>query len=1285
MIMFGESLSALTNPDSMLEDMSTLALYMFFLGFGCLICGTVQYGCYVYVAKRQTQRLRKEWFKSILRQDIGWFDVNEPQEMPSRIASSTLSYEEGIGKKTAEGIQFFTTFAAGVIGALVYNPFVALVVFGCMPLLAASGKMLVDVNSEAAEFSTTAYAKANAVAYEVLGNLRTILSVNGTSRMAKRYFDQTEAAEAMGISRSFKVGVANGGMMGGFLVMYCIMTVFGAWLLFSQVDEFGCDPSGAAEPRIKCDKYTWSREMNGPSVLIAMFLVAFGGNAMGQIATSIEAITLARKSIKSGVDVIKRVPTIDIHSAEGKTLEDGAVKGRISLKDVDFRYPSRLENLVCDKYCLEIEGGQTVALVGESGSGKSTIVNLLQRFYDPSGGSVALDGVDLKELNVKWLRSKLAMVGQEPKLFSGTVFENIAHGLADQAMTLSPQELKAKVEAAAAAANAHEFILAFPKGYDTEVGHQGKQLSGGQKQRVAIARAIVSEPKVLLLDEATSALDNKSEKVVQAALDALMESETGAGRTTIVIAHRLSTIRNADKIVVVAKGRVAEEGSHAELMAAKGNYYRLVEAQGGESSAAGGLTSTPSSEALAAKVLSVEEVGSEEAPLGADGDPNTGGKKDAASEKATSTDGKSSEKGGEENDDGAAAVVDVPFARIWDIGFKPDLNYIAMGTVGAVLTGASYPAWGVMFAKMLGLFFYFVPKCTESDDGTPYINGVDESGRYESCEEFWGEEKEDMKEESEVLAGIWVALLAVVMGANIMMWYGFGTASERLSRRVRDAMFSALLRQEPGYFDLPENAVGAVTSRLAKDATLIQEKTGAPIQRSLVTLFALVAGLVMAFVYMWPVALMCLATLPFMGISLQLQMDVMMGTGEHAEAESGEAGAVVGETISAARTVASLSLEGHLTEKYDALSLGDLEDLPKESLKVGLTMGLAMGVQHWNWALLMWWGAWIMDKVQNNDDYDYSFEDFNIALFCFFFGLFGLGAAGAGGAGALEVKQALGHVFAILDRASGIDPDSKEGSAVTSKETQGGVALTGVDFTYPSRPDLQVMHGYSLGVEPGMTVGLVGSSGSGKSTAIQLIERFYDPDSGAVTLDGKSLKEINYTSLHNVLGFVGQEPVLFSGTVYENIALGLPADAGLSEEQMREKVELAAIKANAHQFISSFPDAYDTDIATDGELLSGGQKQRVAIARAIVSEPKVLLLDEATSALDSESEGVVQAAIDALAKDQGMTCITIAHRLSTIRDCNKIAVVDKGTIVEEGTHEGLMAMKGQYADLVGHS
>ena len=493
MIMFGESLSSLTNPDTMLKDLTTLAYWLIYLGIAVLVLGTLQYGCFVAVAKRQTQRLRKNWFKSILRQDIGWFDVNEPQEMPGRISSATFSYEQGIGKKAAEGLQFFATFVGGVVIALYYNIFVALVVFGCLPILALSAKMLVDVNSEAAEFSTNAYAKANAVAYEVIANIRTVLSVNGTKRMAKRYFDQTEAAESMGgklkvaskcsacyrallvltlaflprtntVQRSFKVGVANGGMMGGFLVMYCIITFFGGWLLYSQVDELGCDPSGAAEPRIKCDKYKVGSEMNGTSVLIAMFCLAFGGNALGQIATAVEAMTVARKSIKSGIDVIKRVPTIDVSSSKGIKLEeiDPNIKlmGKISLKDVDFRYPSRPENLVCDKYCLEIEAGQTVALVGESGSGKSTIVNLVQRFYDPLGGSILLDGHDLKTLNVRWLRSRIAMVGQEPKLFSGTIFENIAHGLVDRA-NMEKKALQQRVLSAARAANGKESFLFF--------------------------------------------------------------------------------------------------------------------------------------------------------------------------------------------------------------------------------------------------------------------------------------------------------------------------------------------------------------------------------------------------------------------------------------------------------------------------------------------------------------------------------------------------------------------------------------------------------------------------------------------------------------------------------------------------------------------------------------------------------------------------------------------------------------------------------------------------------
>ena len=219
-------------------------------------------------------------------------------------------------------------------------------------------------------------------------------------------------------------------------------------------------------------------------------------------------------------------------------------------------------------------------------------------------------------------------------------------------------------------------------------------------------------------------------------------------------------------------------------------------------------------------------------------------------------------------------------------------------------------------------------------------------------------------------------------------------------------------------------------------------------------------------------------------------------------------------------------------------------------------------------------------------------------------------------------------------------------------------------------------NGYSLEIAAGTTVALVGSSGSGKSTAIQLVERFYDPDSGVVTLDGVDLRQLNVRWLRQQIGLVGQEPVLFSGTIAENIAYGKPGST-------REDVEAAAKMANAFDFIQEFPSKFETDVGEKGGQLSGGQKQRIAIARAMIKNPAVLLLDEATSALDSESERIVQGALDDLLAKYKRTTIVIAHRLSTIRNADKIAVVDKGKIVEEGTHDELMAIgeEGRYYKL----
>ena len=391
-------------------------------------------------------------------------------------------------------------------------------------------------------------------------------------------------------------------------------------------------------------------------------------------------------------ETINRKPLIDGFSEEGDKPA-GRAKGAVSLQDVVFSYPSRPNILVCDGYNLEIEAGQTVALCGASGAGKSTIINLLLRFYDPSAGVVKLDGTDIRTLNVRWLRAQMGYVGQEPVLFAGTILDNIAYGIDVEALqnrggkeSYNQKTLKDLVVAAARLSNANDFIEAFPSGYETDVGSNGSALSGGQKQRIAIARALVKRPAVLLLDEATSALDYNSEKLVQESIDRLQESKM---QTTIVIAHRLSTIRNADKIAVVEKGRVAELGTHDELLALEGRYFNLVKLQ------MDGKEDNEESKTESSKYDG-------EAPPEQSIKVDTGRPRNESKSRAKSA--------------SAPDAVEIPPVqlskeestkagrRVWAMVMRQPLWFSA-GVLGAVIFGGIFPVWGLVLAKAQAMFF----------------------------------------------------------------------------------------------------------------------------------------------------------------------------------------------------------------------------------------------------------------------------------------------------------------------------------------------------------------------------------------------------------------------------------------------------------------------------------------------------------------------------------------------------------------------------------------------------
>jgi len=304
------------------------------------------------------------------------------------------------------------------------------------------------------------------------------------------------------------------------------------------------------------------------SILVIVFTAINAGNGFA-LSPDLARGAAANKSIFS---ILDRKSKSDTWSTEGG--KPSTVLGDIAFSQLKFSYPARRDAIVLQDFNMSLPRGTTLALVGESGSGKSTIVQLLERFYDPDSGAVMLDGVDTKTLNVQWLRSRIGLISQEPVLFDDTILNNIQFGLSlEDRQALSEDQIRERVEIAAKDANAHNFIMDLPQKYLTKCGSKGGQLSGGQKQRIAIARALVRDPDILLADEATSALDEQSQKLVQDALDRLLEAKK---RTVIIIAHRLSTVQRADIVCVMKKGKVVESGKYADLAVMEGGHFRAL-------------------------------------------------------------------------------------------------------------------------------------------------------------------------------------------------------------------------------------------------------------------------------------------------------------------------------------------------------------------------------------------------------------------------------------------------------------------------------------------------------------------------------------------------------------------------------------------------------------------------------------------------------------------------------------------------------------------------------------
>lgn len=1163
---FGRMINQLAEGGaSVEEELRKSAIIMCYVGIGVFVTMALHVACFLMAADRQIARIRSRFFESVLRQDIGWHDENKTGALIARMTGDTRTIQNGINDKFSQGVSQFGMFIFGFGFGFYASWELTLVMLGTMPLIALAGGMMTSVVTTMTASSRESFAKAGAAATEALENSRTVQVFGREDFEIGRFHASVVAAESANIKKEMSLGLGVG-------VTYCVM--FSSYAVAFWFSAY----------LIK-----WGRSNVG-DITACFFSVLMGSFGIGMMFPSITAFAEAQAAAYTVYQIINRVPAIDT-DADGKAV--ASIADEIRLANVRFSYPTRLDQVLFKDLNVTIKRGQKVAFSGASGCGKSSIVGLLQRFYDPLSGTVTVDGTDMAQLNLRGWRDLIGIVSQEPQMFSGSILENVRAGKPDATLE--------EVQEACKKANIHDTVMTLHDQYDTLVGAVGSQLSGGQKQRLAIARAIVKNPQMLILDEATSALDRKSEMEVQEALQGIMDQ--GQNMTVVVIAHRLSTIRNVDVIHYIHHdggegSAITESGSFDELMAKGGNFALMAMKQ--EDSASPTSNQSPGH-------MSTRNQDS----VVVDAEDDSSKANDFSKQAEVETN-----------------ATEVPMLRILKMNSQHAWALV-LALIGSIISGGVYPVYSVVFGKMLEVLGF---------NANNHAKLIDET-------KLWGT--------------LFIAIgFGALLGWALQGMYAY--AGEKLTTMLRTMLLRSILRQDQAFFDTPGRDAGALSAVISGDCAAVHQLWGPSIGYKVQMLANIGAGLGIAFYYQWKLALVVLATLPVMVLTGAMQQMIMTGAG-HNEQDAGAT--VVSESLSNIRTVTSFNMKWHKAAQYLNIAALLAPGNFRNSIIIGVVFGFSQFSFYGVFALSFWYGG----KLISNGEA--SFGDVIIASMAVLMGAMGAGEAGGFAAKLNDAQIAAKRVFAIIDRKPQISADEAGGD--TDLGDGCTIELSDVKFVYPARPKQTVLRKVDLSFENTAQNGLMGQTGCGKSTIIQLLARFYDPAAGSILVNGRPLRTIDLKTWRDNISIVLQEPSLFSGSVYDNIRYG-------RSEATAEQIHHAARLAQIHDDILQMPNGYATEVGYKGSALSGGQKQRVAIARGLLRQPRLLLLDEATSALDNATEARVLQGIIAAHAEHPMTVVSIAHRLTTIRHSDKIVLLDQGDIVEQGNHDALIALNGEY-------
>jgi ABC-type multidrug transport system fused ATPase/permease subunit len=893
-------------------------------------------------------------------------------------------------------------------------------------------------------------------------------------------------------------------------------------------------------------------------------------------------------------------------------------QGEIELDNVTFGYADAADTL--HDISLRIRPGERIGLVGASGSGKTTLALLMARFYDPRSGTVKLDGVDVRELLLSSLRSAVNVVFEESFLFSATIKENIAFA--------RPDASDADIVAAARVAQAHEFILDLSHGYETMVGERGFTLSGGQRQRIALARAALANPAVLVLDDATSAIDASTEEAIHHSFEAELRS-----RTTILIAHRSSTLRLADRVLVLDEGRVVAEGTNAELWHTSHLYRELL--------------TGPELELPEASSELIESVSPDAWPRSADRDDESPHIEMATLLAGMASGVMANNLGGRS---GLVAATPELLARVDALPAlrgDPEVDLddaTAIDGTSTLRRMAKRFRWALIFVGALVLV----------DAGTTLVGPLLIRHGLDSGVE---------RHRGSVLVAMCIAFFAVQMlswGNQIVELMHTSHTAERMMYSLRARTFGHLQRLSLDYYD--QEMGGRIMTRMTTDVEALAQLLQQGLLLALTSLVSCVGVVAILLVLDVRLALAAFTVLPvLLVVTIWFQRASRRSYLRSRDAIS-TVNAELQESLSGVRVTQSLGRDDNNSARFTARSERYRDARLRSMQLMSVYFASSQLMSTVAKAIILWYGSRLIDQGTLSTGLLIAFL---LYLDQFFNPLQQLSGVFDQW---IQSRVSLGRLDELLATPTST-PEIAD--PIEPGRVSGLVQLQDVRFAYSSDAP-EALRGVDLEIRPGESVALVGTTGAGKSTFVKLVARFYDPTGGRVLVDGVDLRQLDLHAFRRNIGYVPQEPFLFSGTIRSNIAYGRP-------EATDVEVERAARAVGAHDLVASLPLGYLTPVAETGRSLSAGQRQLFCLARAQLIDPSILILDEATSNLDLATEALVQQAMNLASK--GRTTLLIAHRLQTARNASRIVVVDDGHLIEDGSHDELVAAGGRYAEL----